>query len=248
MITASDVEAIERATLVAVAPDRVVEIGDWLVPLSAGTVGRAKSAAPLRHDIGREAAKLDEIEAAYHDAGLPAAYRVAEAPSLEAIRADLRRRGFHAEQPTDVKITTSAEMAAVNATAASTFPQPPPGWSDVFLGPGFDPIDGNFRVEALTRAQGSAYAAVQREGQTVAVGVASFGYGWASVHGMRTHQAWRGQGLAGEVLAGLAHEALGRGITRVFLQVESGNAPALALYGRAGFRTAWQYNYWRRDG
>jgi len=28
--------------------------------------------------------------------------------------------------------------------------------------------------------------------------------------------------------------------------VEEGNAAALALYGRAGFTTAWRYHYWRQ--
>lgn len=63
---------------------------------------------------------------------------------------------------------------------------------------------------------------------------------------MRTDQASRGRGLAGRVLAGLADAAIHRGMERSFLQVEDGNASALALYRRAGFETAWYYEYWRR--
>ena len=63
---------------------------------------------------------------------------------------------------------------------------------------------------------------------------------------MRTVQAARGRGLAGRVLAGLAGAALERGYERVFLQVEAGNEPALALYRRAGFAPAWTYRYWHR--
>ncbi len=80
----------------------------------------------------------------------------------------------------------------------------------------------------------------------VAVGVASFAYGWASVHGMRTEQAFRGQGLAGQVLAGLAQAAQERDITRVFLQVEEGNSAARSLYRARGLQPAWRYSYWRR--
>jgi ribosomal protein S18 acetylase RimI-like enzyme len=36
-----------------------------------------------------------------------------------------------------------------------------------------------------------------------------------------------------------------RGITRAFLQVEADNAPALGLYRRFGFTTAWTYHYWK---
>ena len=31
----------------------------------------------------------------------------------------------------------------------------------------------------------------------------------------------------------------------MFLQVDGANAPALALYRRAGMTTAWSYAYWR---
>jgi ribosomal protein S18 acetylase RimI-like enzyme len=36
-----------------------------------------------------------------------------------------------------------------------------------------------------------------------------------------------------------------RGIARAFLQVEADNAPALGLYRRFGFATAWTYHYWK---
>ena len=63
---------------------------------------------------------------------------------------------------------------------------------------------------------------------------------------MRTDQAFRGRGLAGRVLAGIAAVAEQRGIARAFLQVEDVNTPALALYRRAGFETVWSYDYWRQ--
>ena len=47
------------------------------------------------------------------------------------------------------------------------------------------------------------------------------------------------------VLRAMAQEARQRGIERVFLQVDQHNAPALALYRRAGLALAWGYAYWR---
>ncbi|MBC7168334.1 GNAT family N-acetyltransferase, partial [Phenylobacterium sp.] len=44
----------------------------------------------------------------------------------------------------------------------------------------------------------------------------------------------------------LAAAAAERGVARMFLQVEEGNAPARALYARAGFAPLWRYHYWRR--
>src|SRR5437868_10708648 len=97
----ADLEALERATVEAVAPPEILEIGGWLVPLDNGTIGRARSAVPLTHDLGPEA--VGEVAAAYLDRGLRPAFRIAEALSLEAVRAELARRGFAPEQPTIFK-------------------------------------------------------------------------------------------------------------------------------------------------
>ena len=80
----------------------------------------------------------------------------------------------------------------------------------------------------------------------MAVGAASFGFGWASIHAMRTALVHRRKGLAGRILSALAREAIGRGFERMFLQVEDNNAGAQSLYARAGFRTVWRYAYWQR--
>ena len=132
-----------------------------------------------------------------------------------------------------------------NAPPADVAARPDDAWAAVFLGEGFDPVDGACRVRAFSRAPDAVYASVRDDGRTLAVGIASFGFGWASIHGMWTDRAHRGRGLAGRVLAGLADAARARGIDRVFLQVEEGNAPARALYARAGFTPVWRYVYWR---
>ena len=80
-------------------------------------------------------------------------------------------------------------------------------------------------------------------GQTVAVGVITFGYGWAGVHGMRTVLDRRGGGMASRLLALFGSAALARGASRLYLQVLEAN-PARNLYARAGFTPAWTYRYW----
>jgi [ribosomal protein S18]-alanine N-acetyltransferase len=46
---------------------------------------------------------------------------------------------------------------------------------------------------------------------------------------------WRGCGLAGRLLGHALDHVAARGGRRIFLEVEAGNGPALALYRRAGF-------------
>jgi len=247
----ADIEAIERATLAAVAPQWLQELdGDgWLLPMDSGTVGRAKSAVPMRHAAPRAAPDrlLERIEAGYAARGLATMLRLPDAACFDALRAVLAEHGYQGIKPTLTQIGSTHAMRAVSqGRPADVDAAPDSGWAGVFLGPGFDPVDGASRVQALTRASGNLYASVRENGRTLAAGAMSFGHGWASVHGMRTDQSSRGHGLAGRVLAGLAQAALDRGYPRVFLQVEAGNAAALALYRRAGFQPAWAYRYWQR--
>jgi N-acetylglutamate synthase len=60
MVDAADIEAIERATLQAVAPEVVESLPGWLLPMDHGTVGRARCAVPLHHD-GHDTAFLPAI-------------------------------------------------------------------------------------------------------------------------------------------------------------------------------------------
>lgn len=242
----NDIESLERATLDAVAPPSTQEMEGWLLPFDNSTIGRAKSAVPLRHGRVNDQ-DVATIEALYAERGLPAAYRVADVTGLAAVHTELARRGYQAQQPTLVQVGSVQAMRALcHDLPARVSASPEPAWSSVYLAEGFDPVDGAHRVRALSRSPHIVYACVEEDGQSVAAGTAAFSHGWCSIHGMRTLPAQRGRGLAARVLAGLADAATDRALERVFLQVEEGNAPALALYGRAGFTTAWRYHYWRQ--
>lgn len=243
----TEVEAIERATLAAVAPEEVLEIGGWLVGLDRGTIRRGASAVPLAHDLPGDPEVLDAIEAAYVARGLKPAFRISDAAGLAGVRAELERRGYGFEQPTLVKTAAVSDVQHVtDRPPAEVAAEPDQAWAAVFLGQGFDPVDGAYRVKALSRSPGAAFGRVRQDGVTFAVGAGSYSHGWASFHGMRTEAARRGQGGAGRVLAALAHEATSRGIERAFLQVEEKNTTARSLYRRAGFSTAWRYFYWSK--
>jgi GNAT superfamily N-acetyltransferase len=238
----AEIAALERDTVAAVAPPETLEIAGWLVPLDDGTIGRAKSAVPLRHDIGPEA--IGEIAAAYLDRGLKPAFRIADLPALAPVTAELARRGFAPDQPTIFKTGSAADMARLSDGAAMLLSEPSEGWAAVFLGEGFDAADGAHRIAALTRSPDAVYAAAGEGAEIQAVGVMSFGAVWAGVHGMRTAPAHRGKGLASRVLATLGDAALARNVDQVFLQVEEPN-PARRIYRRAGFTPVWRYHYWR---
>jgi len=247
--TIADIEAIERATVAAVAPEASEELDGWLLPFDSGTVKRARSAVPL-HRSAVDHGTLDRIEDRYDSRQVAPALRLADAGCFDGLRAELERRHYVDDNPTCVQLGSLQRMrqlVAGGGALADVDRAPDDAWAALFLGEGFDPVDGAHRVRSLARAKGSLYASVPEGGRTLAAGAMAFGHGWASVHGMRTDKAHRGKGLAGRVLAGLAQAALARGFERAFLQVDAQNHPAQALYRRAGFQTRWQYRYWQRQ-
>jgi len=247
--TIADIEAIERATVAAVAPEASEELDGWLLPFDSGTVKRARSAVPL-HRSAVDHGTLDRIEDRYDSRQVAPALRLADAGCFDGLRAELERRHYVDDNPTCVQLGSLQRMrqlVAGGGALADVDRAPDDAWAALFLGEGFDPVDGAHRVRSLARAKGSLYASVREGGRTLAAGAMAFGHGWASVHGMRTDKAHRGKGLAGRVLAGLAQAALARGFERAFLQVDAQNHPAQALYRRAGFQTRWQYRYWQRQ-
>lgn len=243
---ASDVESLERATLQAVAPEAVEVLPGWLLPMDGGTVGRAHSAVPLSH-APPEVEVLNAILMRYEARGFAPVLRLPDTAAFESMQRVLQRQGFARHQPTLTQTARVADLLALPEGQPGELAQfPDAAWLSMFLGEGLDPVDGASRARSLSRAAGTLFASWRENGQTLACGAASFSHGWLGVHGMRTAAAQRGRGLAGRLLRTMAEEAARRGIERVFLQVDAGNSPALALYRRLGFNTAWPYAYWRR--
>lgn len=238
------VEAIERATLDAVTPEATAELPDWLLAFDPGSVRRAHSAAPLRHD-GVTSSLLNEIEKRYRQAGLAPCFRLADVPGLDEVRAALTARGYRGEQPTLVMTSDVELMRGVSERADAVLrDQPDQRWARVVSGEGFDPVDAAHRVRALSRAKDALYASIGEGEDAAAVGVLAFSEAWGSVHGMRTLASRRGEGLAARILASMAIAAQEHGVKRVFLQVDQTNEGAQRLYRRAGFKPAWVYRYW----
>lgn len=249
----ADTEALERSTLAALPPAHCEEHAGWLLAMDAGTVSRARSAVPLRHEPPAPAL-LDEIERRYRARDLTPLLRLPAVACFDGLRADLAARGYAAATPTLTQVARSSEAAGQTSAERGAIPSQEADvslsatadedWASVFLGEGFDPVDGSYRVSMLRRGRETVYASVRVEGTVAAVGTGCYAHGWCGVHGMRTAPAYRGRGFASRIVAALAREAVVRNVERMFLQVEQGNRAAQSIYARAGFRTAWAYAYW----
>jgi N-acetylglutamate synthase len=247
-LTPADIESLERATLQAVAPEQVHELPGWLLPMDSGTVGRAKSAVPLMREAV-DPADADRIAEVFRAKGFQPILRVPDLPAFDALRERLQALGFTPDQPTLTQVGrisgVIAALSHLGTEGVSLDERPDAAWMAMFLGEGFDPVDGASRAASLARAQGTRYVSLRESGQTLACAAASFGHGWLGLHGLRTAAQHRGRGLAGRVLLAMALEAHVQGIEQMYLQVHDTSTSALALYRRVGLETAWDYRYWR---
>jgi [ribosomal protein S18]-alanine N-acetyltransferase len=71
--------------------------------------------------------------------------------------------------------------------------------------------------------------------KTIGFAVSRMGADEAEILSIAVDEAWRGRGLSRDLLITHLGHLAGRGVRRIFLEVEENNAPARRLYERTGF-------------
>jgi ribosomal protein S18 acetylase RimI-like enzyme len=83
---------------------------------------------------------------------------------------------------------------------------------------------------------------VAKDGEPAAVGLGVAERGWLGIFCVITFSKFRRQGLASQVMRGLAEWGKTVEVEQVYLQVMENNPPALAMYENQGFKKL--YSYW----
>jgi ribosomal protein S18 acetylase RimI-like enzyme len=190
-------------------------LGGWLLRAAEGFTGRANSAL------------------AAGDPGMPLARAV---PRVCAWYTD---RGL----PPMIAVPFAMDSAALDRAAAgvSVAAEPDEDWLGMYhyRGQELPPIARRL----LMSAQWQAFASVREAGQTIAIGRLAAAGNWAGLAAIETHPGYRRRGLATTVTAALADVAADRGVTGLYLQVETENTAARALYAGLGFSDHHRYHY-----
>jgi ribosomal protein S18 acetylase RimI-like enzyme len=98
----------------------------------------------------------------------------------------------------------------------------------------------------LTNAEEVVFASVRHDQPPAPLAAVARGVvtdGWLGVAAVTVEERYRRQGLASAVMGALQRWAAERGAQWVYLQVTASNAPARALYRRAGFVEHHRYSY-----
>ena len=238
---------IEETCFNAFPSLKQVLLGDFLLRFAAGLSRRANSANPLRAEPREIAAAIDAAEQLYHLQQQPAIFRV---PSIVGPELDARLddRGYGREGETCVLYAPIERVAAASDPEVQLLISPTPKWLATM-----ERLQGHGATQAATYrriveaiAIPARFALLQVAGEPAALAYGALHDGLVCYESVITDPARRRQGLARRVIAALAAWARDDGAEGACLQVEAGNAPAIALYRGFGLDAElYRYRYRR---
>ena len=199
---------------------------------------RSNSALPLSGDHG----DLACVEDFYARRGARALVQVSPAEERTGLDAELARRGWTPDGATDVLVADAdAVLAATAPGEVALADRPDAGWIAAWAACEERPdADEHARVVFARIEPATAYA---RAADDLGVGLAVCEHGWAGLFCVATASSARRRGIAGHVVHALTTWAVEHSARRLYLQVESANAPARAFYERTGFTRSHGYHY-----
>ncbi|RLV81772.1 acetyltransferase [Streptomyces rapamycinicus NRRL 5491] len=249
---AASAPELDRVAARAWPPVTSEPLGEWTLRASGGFTRRANSVLPLGDPgMGLDAA-LRRVTEWYAARGLPAYIQVSTGAegTQELLAAELESRGWLREVSSRMEIAALAPIGDLDAdTSAVTLS----GRLDDAWLTRYQRSSGEPSPEARTVLSGGpsvwfATIAAEGGGAPAAIGRCVVDGRWAGFTAVEVAPERRRQGLAKAVMTALARKALDEGASAAYLQVETDNGGAHALYEGMGFTVHHGYHHWRASG
>jgi ribosomal protein S18 acetylase RimI-like enzyme len=247
-----DARRIEEAGLNAVQTPRQLFYDGWLLRLSPGKPKRARCVTASFGSTLPVGDKIAHCERVYRQHALPLLFRLTPFDRPAGLDRALAAAGYFAFDETLVQAASLAAPLPVSA--------PPSGVTiaDVDVD-GFVDAVGELRGSPARErsAQRERLAAlplasrrvvVAFDGRVVGAAQTAVDGDLAGLFDVVTANSERRRGHATLACANLLAWARRHGARHAYLQVDAANAPAIAAYGRFGFRTVYRYHYRARAG
>ncbi|MFF9911845.1 GNAT family N-acetyltransferase [Streptomyces sp. NPDC013457] len=244
---AASFEELARTMARGWQPVESEPLGEWTLRAAGGFTRRANSVLPL----GDPGLPLDEALARvrdwYGERGLPAYVQTATGAegAQELLCADLERHGWRSEVSAEARIGGLAPVGDLDADVSRVrlTRSVDEAWLRRYNRSG---EVGPHVLSVLTGGPSVWFASVPgTEDIPAAIGRCVVDGRWAGFMAVEVDPAQRRKGLATAVMAALARQALDEGASAAWLQVESDNDGARALYERMGFAVHHHYHHYR---
>ncbi|WP_034591277.1 GNAT family N-acetyltransferase [Hamadaea tsunoensis] len=244
-VTAREVAALELAAAEAWPPTELAWLGDWRLRAAGGYTGRANSALPVGDpgvSLGEAIGRVVEF---YRERGLPPQVDV-PLPLAGPVERELIKAGWHPECTVYLQVMALDELIAATpeATGWTLAAQPSAAALEIVAGRR-GPLPEAAR-HVLTAVADLRFAEYAESGDLLAMARGSVTRQWLGLFAIETVTAARRRGLARQAVGVLARWARTAGARNAFLQVESTNTTAMALYEKLGFSTHHRYTRYRK--
>ena len=216
-----------------------VSADGWLLRHTPSLTRRRSNSALPVGGAGPDPALVEDF---YARRGARALVQVSPTEAWTSLDAALAARGWSSEGPTDVLAADSATVLARTTPGdVALTARPDADWVAAWAACEARPDADVHAREVLGRIEPATAYAIAGDG--LGVGLAVCERGWAGLFCVATAMSARRRGIARTVVHALTGWAAGRGAQRIYLQVESGNTAAHALYAGAGFGRSHGYHY-----
>ncbi|WP_232806986.1 GNAT family N-acetyltransferase [Geodermatophilus chilensis] len=237
-----DVADLERLATRGWRGSEEAPLGEWLLRGGGGFTGRANSALV----VGDPGVPLPEaVEAVARWYGERGLRPCAMLPGRRSRAADAAFAAAGWERDEDVLVLTGPlTPAPADGVPVDLSPEPDDAWLAGYRHRG-RPLPRSARA-ILTNAEDVVFASVRRDPPPAPLAAVARGVvtdDWLGVAAVTVEERYRRQGLATAVMAALQRWGADRGAHWLYLQVAASNAPARALYRRAGLIEHHRYHY-----
>ncbi|MEU3513423.1 GNAT family N-acetyltransferase [Streptomyces longwoodensis] len=246
---AASYEELARVSARAWPPVERERLGGWELRAASGFTRRANSVLPLGDPGVPLDEALDAVRRWYGARGLPAFVQTATGAegTQELLCAELERRGWVREVTAELWVGALAPVADTGDAGGVVLSRTADGaWLSRYGRKGVSEV----ALRVLSGGPSVWFASVPGAGGAApaAIGRCVVDGRWAGFAAVEVDPAQRRRGLATAVMAALAGRALQEGASAAWLQVETDNAGARALYGRTGFAPHHAYHHYREPG
>jgi ribosomal protein S18 acetylase RimI-like enzyme len=247
----ADVARIEEAGLNALQTQQQLFYDGWVLRLSPGKAKRGRSVNAHFGSSLPLARKIAYCERLYAAHCLPTLFRMTPFAKPAELDAVLDRGGYRRFDDTLVQTLDLAHARRAPARADVDIAAMPVAEfvAAVARLRGSTPEQQAAHLERLALSPLALHPLVARvDGEAVACGQIACDDDVAAIYDMVTAPDWQRRGLGSALVDALLAHARSRGARLMFLQVNDDNAPALAVYSKFGFATAYRYHYRGREG